>query len=115
IVVGGIGIMNIMLATVNERIREIGVRRAVGATQKDILYQFLAESMIISVTGGLLGVIFSLVIVIITSQAIGLPIVFSIPLVGISVAASVVTGLVFGLYPARNAAAMNPVEALKSD
>ncbi|MCM8535673.1 MAG: ATP-binding cassette domain-containing protein [Lentisphaeraceae bacterium] len=115
IVVGGIGIMNIMLATVNERIREIGVRRAVGATQKDILYQFLAESMIISVTGGLFGVLFALIIVIITSQAIGLPIVFSIPLVGISVAASVVTGLVFGLYPARNAAAMNPVEALKSD
>ena len=115
IVVGGIGIMNIMLATVNERIREIGVRRAVGATRKDVLYQFLAESMIISVTGGLLGVIFSGLIVVVTSQAIGLPIVFSVTLVGISVAASVITGLVFGLYPARNAASMNPVEALKSD
>ncbi|MCH2206461.1 MAG: ATP-binding cassette domain-containing protein [Lentisphaerales bacterium] len=115
IVVGGIGIMNIMLATVNERIREIGVRRAVGATRKDVLYQFLAESMIISVTGGLLGVLFSGLIVIVTSQAIGLPIVFSVTLVGVSVAASVITGLVFGLYPARNAAAMNPVEALKSD
>ena len=115
IVVGGIGIMNIMLATVNERIREIGVRRAVGATRKDILYQFLAESMIISVIGGLLGVLFAVVIVIVTSRAIGLPIVFSIILVGVSVVASVITGLVFGLYPARNAAAMNPVEALKSD
>jgi macrolide transport system ATP-binding/permease protein len=115
IIVGGIGIMNIMLATVNERVREIGVRRAVGATQKDVLFQFLAESMILSVTGGILGVLFALVIVFFTSQALGLPIVFSMVLVGISVVASVLTGLVFGLFPARNAAAMNPVEALKSD
>ena len=115
IIVGGIGIMNIMLATVNERIREIGVRRAVGATRKDIMYQFLAESMILSVTGGIFGVVFALLIIIITCQALGLPIVLSLFLVGLSVGASVVTGLVFGLYPARNAAAKNPVEALKSE
>ncbi|MCM8525030.1 MAG: ABC transporter permease [Lentisphaeraceae bacterium] len=115
IIVGGIGIMNIMLATVNERIREIGVRRAVGATKKDIMYQFLTESMIISVTGGLLGVVFALLIIVITCQALGLPIVLSIILIGVSVIASVITGLVFGIYPARNAAAKNPVEALKSE
>lgn len=115
IIVGGIGIMNIMLATVNERIREIGVRRAVGATQRDIMYQFLTESMIISVTGGLFGVIFALLIIIVTCQALGLPIVLSIVLIGISVIASVMTGLIFGIYPARNAAAKNPVEALKSE
>ena len=115
IIVGGIGIMNIMLATVNERIREIGVRRAVGATKRDIMYQFLTESMIISVTGGLFGVIFALLIIIVTCQALGLPIVLSVVLIGVSVAASVMTGLVFGIYPARNAAAKNPVEALKSE
>ena len=115
IIVGGIGIMNIMLATVNERIREIGVRRAVGATKKDIMYQFLTESMIISVTGGLFGVIFALLIIIITCQALGLPIVLSVVLIVVSVVASVMTGLIFGIYPARNAAAKNPVEALKSE
>ena len=115
IIVGGIGIMNIMLATVNERIREIGVRRAVGATQKDILYQFLAESMIISVTGGLLGVVFAVVLVMVTCQALELPVVLSMTLIAISVLASVITGLVFGLYPAKNAARKNPVEALKSE
>lgn len=115
IIVGGIGIMNIMLATVNERIREIGVRRAVGATKRDIMYQFLTESMIISVTGGLFGVIFALLIIIVTCQALGLPIVLSVVLIAVSVAASVMTGLIFGIYPARNAAAKNPVEALKSE
>ena len=115
IIVGGIGIMNIMLATVNERIREIGVRRAVGATKKDIMYQFLTESMIISVTGGLLGVVFAMLIIVITCQALGLPIVLSVLLIGVSVIASVMTGLIFGIYPARNAAAKNPVEALKSE
>ena len=115
IIVGGIGIMNIMLATVNERIREIGVRRAVGATKRDILYQFLTESMIISVTGGLFGVVFALIIIVITCQALGLPVVLSVILIGVSVVASVMTGLIFGIYPARNAAAKNPVEALKSE
>jgi macrolide transport system ATP-binding/permease protein len=115
IIVGGIGIMNIMLATVNERIREIGVRRAVGATRKDILYQFLAESMILSVTGGIVGVVFALLIIVVTCDALGLPIVLSATLVGLSVGASVLTGLIFGLYPAKNAAAKNPVEALKSE
>ena len=115
IIVGGIGIMNIMLATVNERIREIGVRRAVGATKKDIMYQFLTESMIISVTGGLFGVVFALLIIIVTCQALGLPIVLSVVLIAVSVIASVMTGLIFGIYPARNAAAKNPVEALKSE
>ncbi len=115
IVVGGIGIMNIMLANVHERVREIGVRRAVGATKNDIKNQFLAESMIISVVGGLFGVIFALIIIVITCQALDLPIVLSTMLVVLSVSASVLTGLVFGIYPAKNAAAKNPVEALKSE
>ena len=71
--------------------------------------------MIISVTGGLFGVVFALIIIVITCQALGLPVVLSVILIGVSVVASVMTGLIFGIYPARNAAAKNPVEALKSE
>ncbi|MCK5803943.1 MAG: ATP-binding cassette domain-containing protein [Lentisphaeria bacterium] len=113
IIVGGIGIMNIMLASVTERIREIGIRRAIGATRFDILRQFLAESVIIAVTGGVFGVLLSLAVVALTCQALDLPVVFSIPLICIAVLASTATGLIFGLYPASQAANRNPVEALR--
>lgn len=113
ILVGGIGIMNIMLATVNERIKEIGVRRAVGATKRDILYQFLAESVIISVVGGAIGVVFAACTVFFVCYLLGLPVVFSVPLTLTSVIASIATGLGFGLYPAGQAAAKDPVEALE--
>lgn len=113
ILVGGIGIMNIMLATVNERIKEIGVRRAVGATKRDILYQFLAESVIISVVGGAIGVLFATCVVFLTCYFLALPVVFSLPLTLTSVIASIATGLGFGLYPAGQAAAKDPVEALE--
>lgn len=113
IVVGGIGIMNIMLASVTERIREIGIRRAIGATMYDILYQFLAESMIISITGGLVGVVLAFIVVAATCMSLDLPVVFSIPLLLTAVIASTATGLIFGLYPAWQAANKNPVEALR--
>ena len=113
IVVGGIGIMNIMLASVTERIREIGIRRAVGATKRDILFQFLSESMLISITGGVFGVLLALAAVFAACRALDIPIVFSYPLLVVAVAASTVTGLVFGLYPACQAANRNPVEALR--
>jgi macrolide transport system ATP-binding/permease protein len=113
IVVGGIGIMNIMLASVTERIREIGIRRAIGATTHDILFQFLSESMIISVTGGILGVGLAFVVVVVTCHALSIPVVFSWPLLVIAVVASTATGLIFGLYPAYQAANKNPVEALR--
>jgi ABC-type antimicrobial peptide transport system permease subunit len=113
IVVGGIGIMNIMLASVTERIREIGIRRAVGATRRDVLLQFLSEAVIISVTGGLVGVGLAVVTVCVTGQALAIPVVFSLPLLVIAVIASTATGLVFGLYPAYQAANKNPVEALR--
>ena len=114
-VVGGIGIMNIMLASVRERIREIGIRRATGASKNNILMQFLAESIILSASGGVLGIAFSFLIVFVTCNAVEIPIVFSVPLLIISFSASMATGLIFGLYPAKNAANLNPVEALRSE
>ncbi|MBQ9368730.1 MAG: ATP-binding cassette domain-containing protein [Victivallales bacterium] len=115
IVVGGIGIMNIMLASVTERIREIGIRRAIGATKMDIMRQFLMESMTISITGGLFGVVLAGIVVICVCQFIGLPVVFSLPLLCIALVASTLTGLVFGIYPAYQAANKNPVDALRSE
>ena len=115
IVVGGIGIMNIMLASVTERIREIGIRRAIGATRMDIMRQFLTESMTISVTGGIFGVILAGMVVVATCHFIVLPVVFSLPLLGVAVIASTLTGLVFGIYPAYQAANKNPVESLRAE
>lgn len=115
IVVGGIGIMNIMLASVTERIREIGIRRAVGATRKDILMQFLTESVTISVAGGILGILLAIIAVVIVCSALELPIVFSQTLFLLSAGASTVIGLIFGIYPAWTAANKNPVEALRNE
>jgi ABC-type antimicrobial peptide transport system permease subunit len=113
LVVGGIGIMNIMLASVTERTREIGVRRAVGATERDILWQFLSESVLISATGGLLGLALAVVVVVVAGTALQLPVVFSAGMVVVAIGAAVATGLGFGLYPALQAARKNPVEALR--
>jgi len=113
LVVGGIGIMNIMLASVTERTREVGIRRAVGACKGDILRQFLSESVLISVTGGIIGIGASLAAVLITCRLLDLPIVISPVMTAVAASAAVATGLVFGLYPAVQAAKRNPVEALR--
>ena len=115
IVVGGIGIMNIMLASVTERIREIGIRRAIGATRMDIMRQFLTEAMTISVTGGIFEVMLAGLVVVFTCHFLVLPVVFSVQLLGAAVLAATLTGLVFGIYPAYQAANKNPVESLRAE
>ena len=115
LVVGGIGIMNIMLASVTERLKEIGIRRAIGATQRDVRRQFLAESVILSVTGGFVGVALAVLSVYMVGSIIGLPPVFSFPTVMVAVVASTAVGLVFGYYPALQASLKDPVEVLRND
>ncbi len=113
LLVGGIGIMNIMLATVTERTREIGIRRALGARRRDIISQFLAETVVISFAGGLLGILLGLVIPGLISGATGVPTVVTPVSVILSVVISVLIGIVFGIYPARRAAALDPIDALR--
>ncbi|MCB1202625.1 MAG: ABC transporter permease [Verrucomicrobiae bacterium] len=115
LVVGGIGIMNIMLATVTERTREIGIRRALGAKKKDIVMQFLIETVMLSGAGGLLGVALGLLIPIIITHFAQMETIIQLwaPILAFSI--SVMTGVLFGIYPAFRAAGMNPVEALRHE
>lgn len=111
LVVGGIGIMNIMYATVTERTKEIGVRRAVGATKKDILYQFLSEAAIVSFLGGLLALILAIIIVILIQPIF--PAVINIFSVLVSFGISSFIGIFFGVFPAKKAADLSPIEAIR--
>lgn len=113
LVVGGIGIMNIMLVSVTERTREIGIRKALGATCRDILLQFLIEAIVISVTGGMTGILLGLIGAKVISYAAGWETVVSLVAVGAAFSVSVVIGLFFGIYPARKAALLDPIEALR--
>lgn len=115
LIVGGIGIMNIMLATVTERTREIGIRRALGARKNDIVLQFLIETILLSAIGGLIGVGLGIAIPQLISHFAGMKTIiqFWAPTVAFSI--SVVIGVVFGIYPALRAAAMSPVDALRHE
>jgi putative ABC transport system permease protein len=115
LLVGGIGIMNIMLATVLERTREIGVRRAVGARRKDIRSQFMIESFTISLLGGLVGVAMGLVIARVVAAWAGWPTVVTATSILLSTGVSMTVGLVSGLYPALRAALLDPIEALRHE
>jgi len=111
--VGGVGIMNIMLANVRSRIREIGIRKALGATYREIKLQFLAEAVIISLAGGLVGCIVGLAVPISVRVFTDYPLPISLLSVVIALAAATIVGVVFGTVPATRAAQMDPVEALK--
>ncbi|HEV2393560.1 MAG TPA: ABC transporter permease [Verrucomicrobiae bacterium] len=115
LLVGGIGIMNIMLASVTERTREIGIRRALGARRRDIILQFLVETVLLSGAGGILGVFLGLAIPFIVSHAAGMKTIVTVwsPFLAFSISA--IVGVVFGLYPALRAANMDPVEALRHE
>ncbi len=115
LLVGGIGIMNIMLASVTERTREIGIRRALGARQSDITYQFLVECVLLSSVGGVLGVIMGVSLPFIVSRFANIETVVSYWSIGLAFGISVAIGIIFGIYPARRAALMDPIEALRHE
>ncbi len=112
LLVGGIGIMNIMLVTVTERTREIGLRMAIGSTATDIQNQFIIESIVICLLGGILGIIFGISASMIIGKILGWPIFISIKSILLSLFSSTLIGLFFGFYPAYQASQLNPVEAL---
>ena len=112
LVVGGIGIMNIMLVSVTERTREIGIRKALGATYFVIVTQFLIEAVVISLMGGLIGIALGIGTSKLIGLASGISTVISVPTIILSFAFSMAIGLVFGIYPARKAAKLNPIDAL---
>lgn len=112
LVVGGIGIMNIMLVSVTERTREIGVRKALGATYSVIVTQFLIEAVVISLMGGIIGIALGIGASKLIGLASGMSTVISIPTIVMSFAFSMAIGLIFGIYPARKAAKLNPIDAL---
>ncbi|WP_290887995.1 FtsX-like permease family protein, partial [Arenimonas sp.] len=113
LIVGGIGIMNIMLVSVTERIREIGLRMAVGAGPKEIQAQFLAEAMLISLGGGFIGIALGVGGALLASKFGALPVMLDAKVVLMATGFSVATGLFFGFYPARKAARLDPIEALR--
>ena len=113
LLVGGIGIMNIMLVSVTERTREIGIRKALGARTRDVLIQFLTESAILSALGGIIGVLLAVSLVTAGGAVLGLPVVIKPGIIILAVSFSAVVGIFFGIYPASKAAKADPIDALR--
>jgi putative ABC transport system permease protein len=113
LIVGGIGIMNIMLVSVTERTREIGIRIAIGATEGDVLRQFLSESVVLSLTGGIVGILFGVASSVTITHLLGWNILISPTAMAAAVVFSMAVGIFFGFYPARKAAMLDPIEALR--
>jgi len=115
LLVGGIGIMNIMLATVSERTREIGIRRALGAKKRDIIIQFLSETLLLTLTGGALGIILGSVIPFLVTYFTNMPTIITAGSLIAAFGISAMVGITFGLYPAYRAANMDPIESLRHE
>ena len=113
LLVGGIGIMNIMLASVTQRIQEVGIRRALGATRRDILNQFLIESTVLSLVGGMIGIVSGMILGHVISLYAKWATVYSLKAIVLSFVVAGSVGIIFGIYPARKAANLNPIEALR--
>lgn len=113
LVVGGVGVMNIMLVSVTERTKEIGLLKAIGAKQKDILTQFLIEAMVMTLIGGLIGILLGISGALTVSLIFNIPFVLSVPAIFIAVGVSSLVGIIFGLYPARRASLLSPIDALR--
>jgi putative ABC transport system permease protein len=113
LLVGGIGIMNIMLASVLERIKEIGLRMALGAKKTDVVYQFMFEAVLISISGGILGIVLGVLLAYLVSQLADIKTVISLTSIVISFGVAASVGLIFGITPARRAAQQNPINSLR--
>jgi putative ABC transport system permease protein len=115
LLVGGIGIMNIMLVSVTERTREIGIRLAIGALAKEVRMQFLTEAVVLCCFGGLIGIILAFGLSVLLAGAIDLPFVFDPVVNTISFVFSAIMGMVFGYYPAHQASKLDPIDALRHE
>jgi len=115
LLVGGIGIMNIMLVSVTERTREIGIRLAIGALERDVLTQFLVEAVVLSAFGGLIGVSLAVGVSALGARALGLPFAIDVKIILLALLFSAGVGVVFGFFPARRAASLNPIDALRHE
>ena len=113
LLVGGIGVLAVMLISIRERIKEIGIRRAVGAKRRDILIQFLSEALLLSIGGGMIGVVLGVVASILTAVFAKLPLIIPMDAVGVSFLATFIIGVFFGVYPARKASLLDPIKALQ--
>jgi putative ABC transport system permease protein len=115
LLVGGIGIMNIMLVSITGRTREIGIRLAIGALRSQVLAQFLVEAVVLSLAGGLIGIALGLALAVVGVHLINVPFVFDPTIVVEAFAFSGIVGVIFGFFPARRAAGLNPIEALRHE
>jgi putative ABC transport system permease protein len=113
LIVGGIGIMNIMLVTVTERTKEIGLMKAIGAKQKDILTQFLIESVVLTLSGGIIGAIIGISITFVAAKILSIPFIIGINSILLAVGVSAAVGIIFGYYPAKRGANLSPIDALR--
>jgi putative ABC transport system permease protein len=115
LLVGGIGIMNIMLVSVTERTREIGIRLAIGARENEVLMQFLIEAVVLSSFGGFFGVLMGLLASLIGAYALDMPFILNSEIIIVAFVFSAAVGVIFGFFPARKAARLDPIEALRHE